>query len=879
MDARTDPGLEPRLEALLEHMEWARGLAGRLVADAARADDVVQSALAAAAKSPPRDATNLRGWLGEVVRNAARTVGREEARRDRRERVAAKPEALEGADELVARAEMSRDLAQHVLALDEIYRDVVLLRWYEGLAPREIAKKLGVPVATVNTRLARAHGELRARLDRAYGDRSTWCVAFAPMAAMPKPALSVGAVAALSLALAALVIGSARWVGWPGTPAPMQPDNLGTPVVVGENDVGRRIGPPADAGRPALESARAESGVRTSVASAPNTASPTASSIPMLHAEGRAIGFDGRGIGGLALRARDPKLPRIADGWLRIGNQGTTIDEREAREWKTNPEALQATLAHWGNPPGLREVLLGVDLSASTTTRADGGFAIDVPGSIAAFELVDDGYALVMAGVSESYEGLVLLVAPTVRFAGSVVDEQAVPVASARLLAQGVDAAITKLPFSFEPTIYPFAAEFESDEHGHFDLDRIARFPGARVQVVVGEQYVADVEVPATDTTDVVLVARVKPVRAKPRVRGVVLDERGAGVAGAEVRMGGRNALSDESGRFDLEEENFELESEIVAIKRGFAPGWVAGIGKELREKRLVENIEIRLRGPALSITGRALDAKGEPLEDWLVSLEDTVKYPTMGIPVEFAAAGLYGNEDRPQTDGDGRFEIGGLAPQRYRIRLVDRESGIVHASDPIEAGARDVEIRLPADALRDKIRGHVVSTLGAPVAGAEIAILYPLTEGRGFSSSGYAQKTRSDSDGEFEFDDVPRRHLKLGVMGRSVRGRNFDIPDDVDPNDVVLTLTVEQRFQLEVPDEERIDGFEILDRAGRTEHVNGILAHGESQQARMPRDGADFPVCEVSEEGATIVLYSKDREVRRAPITWTGERLQVLRP
>ena len=103
--------LDPRLESLLEHVEWARGLAGRLVADAARADDVVQSALAAAVKSPPREATNLRGWLGEVVRNAARGIGREEGRRASRERAAAKLEALEGADELVARAEMTRDLA------------------------------------------------------------------------------------------------------------------------------------------------------------------------------------------------------------------------------------------------------------------------------------------------------------------------------------------------------------------------------------------------------------------------------------------------------------------------------------------------------------------------------------------------------------------------------------------------------------------------------------------------------------------------------------------------------------------------------------------------------------------------------------------------
>ena len=47
----------------------------------------------------------------------------------------------------------------------------------------------------------------------------------------------------------------------------------------------------------------------------------------------------------------------------------------------------------------------------------------------------------------------------------------------------------------------------------------------------------------------------------------------------------------------------------------------------------------------------------------------------------------------------------------------------------------------------------------------------------------------------------------------------------------------------------------------------------------RIGLDAGSFPVCKVGEEGVTTDLYSKDREVRRASITWTGGRLQVLRP
>lgn len=875
MDARTEPGLDPRLEALLEHAEWARGLAGRLVADAARADDVVQSALAAAAKSPPRDATNLRGWLGQVVRNAARTVGREEGRRDHRERAAARPEAIEGADELVARAEMSRDLAQHVLALDEIYRDVVLLRWYEGLAPREIAKRLGVPVATVNTRLARAHGELRTRLDRAYGDRASWCAAFAPMAVLPKGAVPVGALAiAASVLLVAGRMGYSVWRSAHDTDLARSADGAvaDAPRI---SLPGRTL---SDRASPGMGPVRTPDAADRAPVASTAASGVSVSALPSLHVEGRAIGFDGRGLSGLALRARDPKLPRIVDGWLHVGNVATTIDAREIWEWKNIPEALESTLAHHGNPVGLREVLLGADLSASTTTRTDGSFAFDVPGSHASLETPDERYVLVASGREAEGGGEIVLVAPAVRVAGTVVDEKGLAVAGARVHAIGRGAALKKLPYEFDSRFEP-VGEILTNAEGRFSLGSVASHPGARIAVSLDTQYIADVEMPTADNENLVIRAKIRPRLAKPRVRGVVLDERGAGIAGASVRMGGNAVVSDEAGRFELEEENFGPESEIVAVKQGWAPGWIAGLGKELREKRLVENVEIRLNGPALSITGRAVDAEGRALEGWMVTLADTVKYPTMGIPLEFAAAGWYGDRQQPTTDGDGRFEVSGLAPQAYRVRVTDRETGLAFTSAPIRAGARDIEVRLIEDAWRDVVRGRTVSTRGAPIPDLKVTVVYTIRESRGFTTSGHAGTTNSDSDGEFELEHVPRRGLKLSVEGESIRFDTFAIPDDADPNDVVLTVTIEHSFRVEPAPSEGIDEFEVLDGAGKRLLIEAETTTSNTTDFRVRLDAGSFPVCKVSEEGATIVLYRKDQEVRRAPITWTGERIQVLRP
>src|SRR5207237_307525 len=67
-----------------------------------------------------------------------------------------------------------KSVVEAVLALDEPYRSVVILRWFEQLEARDIAERLNVPLETVRTQLKRAHELLRARLDRESGDRRAW---------------------------------------------------------------------------------------------------------------------------------------------------------------------------------------------------------------------------------------------------------------------------------------------------------------------------------------------------------------------------------------------------------------------------------------------------------------------------------------------------------------------------------------------------------------------------------------------------------------------------------------------------------------------------------------------------------------------------------
>jgi RNA polymerase sigma-70 factor (ECF subfamily) len=164
----------PQQQALLDHAAFVQAVARGLVRDRDRADDLAQDVLVRAVQFAPRAASELKSWLATVVRNRASDVGRSEARRSSRERAAARPEATEAVDVSCARLDAQRDVVAKILALDEPYRSVVILRYDHGLSHEQIAARLKSKPSTVRTQLSRAHALLRGKLDREYGERGAW---------------------------------------------------------------------------------------------------------------------------------------------------------------------------------------------------------------------------------------------------------------------------------------------------------------------------------------------------------------------------------------------------------------------------------------------------------------------------------------------------------------------------------------------------------------------------------------------------------------------------------------------------------------------------------------------------------------------------------
>src|SRR5262245_56112794 len=137
-------------EDLLANAAWMRRLALGLVRDDSAADDLVQETWLRAVEKGPEGGNPSRGRLRAVLRNFAVQKMRSDRRRQARELRSARPEAADSTpDGLLERVELERWVVGLVLRLDEPYRSTVLLRFFEGLEPAEIARRQGVAEPTV----------------------------------------------------------------------------------------------------------------------------------------------------------------------------------------------------------------------------------------------------------------------------------------------------------------------------------------------------------------------------------------------------------------------------------------------------------------------------------------------------------------------------------------------------------------------------------------------------------------------------------------------------------------------------------------------------------------------------------------------------------
>ena len=98
-------------------------------------------------------------WLLGIAGRVAKEQFRSTARRE---------QDREAAEFVMAEADENRKeypLEEVIAALPETYRQVILLRYYEGLSCQEVANRLAMPLGTVTKTLSRAYAQLRQELE------------------------------------------------------------------------------------------------------------------------------------------------------------------------------------------------------------------------------------------------------------------------------------------------------------------------------------------------------------------------------------------------------------------------------------------------------------------------------------------------------------------------------------------------------------------------------------------------------------------------------------------------------------------------------------------------------------------------------------------
>ena len=149
-----DRGAFPTL--VERHEGWVRNLMAARLRRFQDVEEAVQESFVKAFSSLRGLQTPeaFRGWL----RTLAELVALDQVRR-RPPRIEPPPEEAPVASP-VEMGERQASVARAVEALDEPYREVVVLRYDRGLSCAEIARELGVTVGAVTMRLTRAHRAL-----------------------------------------------------------------------------------------------------------------------------------------------------------------------------------------------------------------------------------------------------------------------------------------------------------------------------------------------------------------------------------------------------------------------------------------------------------------------------------------------------------------------------------------------------------------------------------------------------------------------------------------------------------------------------------------------------------------------------------------------
>ncbi len=909
--------LPSHLETLLQHAEQVRILAAHLALDESEADDVIQETWLYALRHPPRHGANLRAWLGEVVRSAWRHGRRGERRRTARERAVADDPgrlgASEAADEAIGRAEVQRALLDHLLALDEPFRSTLVLRYLEGLPPREIAARQQVGVETVRSRVRRGLERLRGRLDAEHGARDAWLAVFGT--AFGGPALRQAARASVLatsstastawilmttttgktlLATAAAVTLSLTGYLWfaarsdaAGSSSPREPHagSRGAAPLAAAPAAAPAVARPGGAPVRTPAEARGEP-ERTTVTSPPET-TPASDDRTIA---GIVLDRLGRPVADVAVHWAGPHAVRWADSidpWLNNGTDSLQVDDAMLQRLRRDSAYAEEVFARLEHPVEWRATLLGeVTPRHGAETGADGRFSFrladDAPAAGRPI-VIDPGYVLLGRGSCESASPQpqsILLVERSIRLTGRVVDPTGTPVADALVTLRCDTPPLPTLDPEVQWSHDLVLPSVETNAQGRFLLRDVPALTGALLTARHPERGRASLRVPtaSSDALELVLDAPVFGPTST-RVEGRIEAPNGSPVAGAQLMFGSLQTESDTTGSFAFELPTDRPDTSLFVTGRGYQALTVENFGTTVEAISVApEPVVLRFAAESLAIAGHIVDATGRPVGGAELNLFDPELPEITFSSLEMLSDG----RRNVTTAADGSFRIGGLSAREYRLRIWRLEDRLVHVSEPLTAGTEGVLVELPDAPLLTQLSGRVVDSDDRPVAGARVSFGFETFRTRGDGTMNEeAPPVQTDAQGHFVLEDVPPRHVYLAVSSDGIARRKFAI-EAVGAPSRPITLRVEAlcRVRFEVPPDHFGDQLQVLDAAGRPLELVPLRgAQSATTQIRYDQD-LGYPAVDLPASARSVVVFRGDERLTSLSIRpEPGRELRVRIP
>jgi hypothetical protein len=462
-----------------------------------------------------------------------------------------------------------------------------------------------------------------------------------------------------------------------------------------------------------------------------------------------------------------------------------------------------------------------------------------------------------------------------------------------------------------------------SEADGAFRLPAVPGVLGSSLRATLDGYRAATLPAaPRSDFALTFLLRRPEAPPAEGALVGRVVDEHGDPARGARVALGLASIVVDDEGAFVIPLARAVTAERLTAVKEGYRPAVLERPGApESEHAGWPEFVELRLDARALAVSGLVVDHEGDPVAGARLWISDPTPVGTIGQMPVYAEHLMAGASVPPQavegearlgpedgddfmdwttspgpptafwswvtTDGEGRFDLPGLAARDYRFTVMPQGGIELYELEPVAAGSNGVVLRLPRPERFEKVAGRVVSDDGQPVPNVRIEAFVRAVDVQGRFFGGRTRisivenggRATTDADGRFELESLPKDRAELALSSDEIIPTSLALDAEDDPSALRVLVHARCHLQIELGDPELADTFAVADGDGERLDVNVLTSGSHNAYTSFPIQDGRSGVVSVSSAARELRLYKDEVLVTTLPLRLRRGELNVLRP